>query len=136
MSYEGDLTPQEAWDMLASNPKAVLVDVRTKEEWSAVGVPDTSPLGRPAVFVQWSTYPDDEPNPMFIDELRTAGLEPGIPLLIICRSGHRSIAAAIEATEAGFGPCYNVLEGFEGAADDDGRRSWQGWKVLGLPWRQ
>ena len=44
--YAGDLTPQESWEILASNPKALLVDVRTQAEWNFVGVPDTSDLGR------------------------------------------------------------------------------------------
>src|SRR5690606_19047373 len=41
-AYAGDLTPQEAWDLLLSEPGAVLVDVRTEAEWRFVGVPDTS----------------------------------------------------------------------------------------------
>ena len=28
--YAGDLTPQEAWELLLSDPAAVLVDVRTE----------------------------------------------------------------------------------------------------------
>lgn len=135
-AYEGDLTPQEAWDLLASNPDAVLVDVRTEAEWRFVGVPDTGSVGRKPVFVEWQAYPGGDLNTHFTAELKAAGVGPGAPVIMICRSGQRSIAAAIEATDAGLGPCYNVLEGFEGAPDDEGHRGWEGWKAAGLPWRQ
>jgi rhodanese-related sulfurtransferase len=39
--YTSDLTPQEAWDLLAGDQRALLVDVRTEAEWRYVGVPDT-----------------------------------------------------------------------------------------------
>ena len=44
--YAGDITPTEAWDLLAERDDAVLVDVRTDAEWRYVGVPDLRPLGR------------------------------------------------------------------------------------------
>ncbi len=58
-------------------------------------------------------------------------------MLLLCRSGARSRAAAIALTDAGFGPCYNVAEGFEGDRDHARHRgSVGGWKVAGLPWQQ
>lgn len=42
VSYAGDLTPEQAWELLRENPDAVLVDVRTDAEWKYVGVPDVS----------------------------------------------------------------------------------------------
>jgi len=137
-SYAGDLSPQEAWDLLLSEPGAVLVDVRTEAEWRFVGVPDTSATGREPVLVEWVSYPDGERNEHFIDQLHDAGLAPerGAPVLFLCRSGARSIGAASAATAAGIGPAYNILDGFEGPADDDGHRGVQGWKASGLPWRQ
>jgi len=136
--YAGDLTPQEAWDVLAANPKAVLVDVRTQAEWNFVGIPDTSDLGRAPVFVEWTSYPDGELNHRFVQDLLAAGVEPSAdaPVIFICRSGQRSIGAAMAATEAGIGPSYNVLEGFEGALDENGRRGHEGWRAAGLPWHQ
>ena len=59
------------------------------------------------------------------------------PVLFLCRSGGRSAAAASVATAAGFGPAYNVAEGFEGDPDAHGHRGTvNGWKVAGLAWRQ
>ncbi len=138
MSYAGDLTPNEAWELLTANPDAVLVDVRTRAEWTYVGVPDLSPLGRRVVLDEWVTFPAGTPNTTFVEELRDAGLEPddGRTILFLCRSGQRSIAAAKAATAAGLGPAYNVLEGFEGDVDTQGHRGSAGWRAAGLPWFQ
>ena len=58
------------------------------------------------------------------------------PVAFLCRSGNRSIGAAEAATEAGFGPAYNILDGFEGNLDERGHRGATGWKAVGLPWKQ
>jgi rhodanese-related sulfurtransferase len=135
-SYAGDVTPQEAYAVLGQDADAVLVDVRTSAEWSYVGLPDLSGLGRRVLCVEWQRYPDGAVNQGFVDELRSAGLPDAAPLYFLCRSGVRSVAAAKAATEAGLGPAYNVLHGFEGPHDEDGHRAVAGWKNEGLPWRQ
>ncbi len=137
-NYAGDITPQQAWDMLKENENAVLVDVRTEAEWRFVGVPDTAELGREPLFIEWVSYPDGERNHQFVAQLKEAGLEPGsdAPIIFLCRSGQRSIGSAVAATDAGLGPSYNVLEGFEGPTDADGHRGGIGWRAIGLPWRQ
>ena len=133
--YAGDLNPVESWELLATNPDAVLVDVRTDAEWRFVGVPDTSALNKGAFLVEWNTASGR--NPDFLEELAAHGVKPGAgPVLFLCRSGVRSIAAAQAATEAGIEPSYNITEGFEGPLDDSGHRGSTGWKASGLPWRQ
>jgi len=134
--YAGDLTPQEAWDLVQSDERALLVDVRTEAEWQQIGVPDATEAGDRAAFVQWLTPAG--PNPGFLDELAATGLQPGDgrPVVFLCRSGVRSVAAAQAATAAGFGPAYNVLRGFEGDVGPDGQRGHWGWRAEGLPWRQ
>jgi rhodanese-related sulfurtransferase len=65
-----------------------------------------------------------------------AAVPPGKKAVLLCRSGIRSIAAARRATELGL-EAYNILEGFEGDADEQGHRGRKGgWRLLGLPWRQ
>ena len=136
--YAGDLTPQQAWDLLADNPNARLVDVRTDAEWRFVGVPDTSETGHDPLFVEWVNYPEGARNFGFVEQLKDAGMEPGAaaPVVFLCRSGQRSIGAAVAATEADLGPAYNILDGFEGAVDEHGHRGAEGWRAAGLPWRQ
>jgi rhodanese-related sulfurtransferase len=126
MTYAGDLTPAEAFELVRDNPDAVLVDVRTTQEWAQVGIPDLSELGKQVVFLEWQQGPQRSLNAAFVDELKQA-VPQDVPVVMICRSGVRSIAAAQAATAAGLGPAYNVLEGFEGAA---------GWQRSGLPWGQ
>lgn len=136
--YAGNLTPQEAWEMLKATPDATLVDVRTDAEWRYVGTPDLGDIGGRVEYIEWENYPDGDLNPSFIEHLANAGLTPGAgtPILFICRAGVRSADAATAATAAGFGSCYNVLDGFEGTIGDDGRRGHIGWRAVGLPWSQ
>ena len=135
--YAGEITPQEAWDMLARNPEARLVDVRTGAEWSFVGVPDLSALDKKPLFVEWYDFPNRAMNPGFMDQVKEGAAGPAAPLLFICRSGVRSKAAAVALTAAGYTHCYNVSTGFEGDHDEAVRRgSVAGWKFDGLPWVQ
>ena len=138
MSYAGDLTPQQAWGLLTSDDRAVLFDVRTDAEWRYVGIPDAAAIDGRSALVEWVTFPSGRPNPQFLKQLGEAGLVSGDgrPIVFLCRSGVRSIAAANAATAAGLGPAYNVLEGFEGDVGPDGHRGHVGWRAAGLPWRQ
>jgi len=135
--YAGDLRPAEAWALLKEDPKAVLIDVRTAPEWGFVGVPRLDGLGKETLCISWQAYPDMARNADFAAEVAAKGVGKDQPVLLLCRSGARSKAAAMALTQAGFGPCYNVAEGVEG--DRDGalhRGSVGGWKVAGLPWAQ
>ena len=130
MSYAGDLVPATAWEHVAAG--AVLLDVRTAGEWTHIGVPDTSSLKTEPVFIQWNLATGSN-NPEFLAELQ-AQVPTDKPLIVLCRSGARSIAAAEAATAAGY-TAYNVLEGFEGEPDRYGDRVVNGWKNRRLPWR-
>ena len=128
--YQGDVTPQEASDLLQLAPGAKLVDVRTRAEWDWVGrVPG-------AIEIEWNQYPGGTRNPNFLAELKRQ-VDPESLVLFLCRSGVRSIGAASMASEAGFNACYNILEGFEGDKDAEGHRgNIGGWRKAGLPWIQ
>jgi rhodanese-related sulfurtransferase len=139
--YAGDLDVSEAWKLLSSDPKAQLIDVRTAAEWTFVGLPDLSGLGRAVHTVEWQSFPEMEINADFTDvaadALRRSGSNQDTPLLMLCRSGARSRAAAIALTRAGFKRAYNVAGGFEGNVDHGGHRgNVNGWKAANLPWRQ
>lgn len=126
--YAGDVSPQLAWAWVQSG-QAVLVDVRTDAERTWVGfVPDVQSLA-------WKQWPGMAMNPDFdagIQALAAGGQK----LVLLCRSGVRSIAAAQRATELGL-QAYNILEGFEGDPDALAHRgNLGGWRFHGLPWRQ
>ena len=136
-TYAGDLSVKQAWDLLSENPKAQLVDVRTDAEFAYVGSPDLSSLGKEVLCVNWQIFPDMDIDPEFVNQFSSGGVDKDAPLLFICRSGVRSLAAAEAMTRAGFRECYNVAGGFEGDRDAEGHRGTvNGWKVDGLPWRQ
>ena len=127
LGYAGDITPDMAYEWMQSG-QAVMVDVRSDAEREWVGfVPG-------AVAVAWKQWPGMTMNPTFDDAIRTAAS--GKKIVLLCRSGVRSVAAAKRATELGL-EAYNILEGFEGDANQEGHRGTQGgWRTRGLPWRQ
>jgi rhodanese-related sulfurtransferase len=138
--YAGDLDPRASWELLSKEPEGQLVDVRTQAEWNFVGVPDLSRLQRRVLFCEWQRFPAG-PNPNFLDEVMGAlegtNYRKGVPLLFLCRSGARSRAAAIALNAAGYAPCFNIKDGFEGALDAERHRgAAAGWKAEGLPWVQ
>jgi rhodanese-related sulfurtransferase len=138
MTYAGDVSPKEAWEILAKESKAILVDVRTQAEWTFVGVPDLANIGKRTVMLSWQVYPQMAMDPDFAAKLKPQlGADTETPVLFICRSGARSRSAAQAATAAGFKRCYNVAEGFEGDKDGSSHRGQRGgWKAAGLPWVQ
>jgi len=128
VGYAGDVTPELAAHWMASG-QAVLVDVRSDAEREWVGyVPG-------GVGLAWKQWPGMALNAGFDDGLKAA-VAPGAKVVMLCRSGVRSIAAAKRATELGV-EAYNILEGFEGNPDEQGHRGQQGgWRFRGLPWKQ
>ena len=136
-SFAGDIPVEEAWAVLRDEPDATLIDVRTDAEWSYVGVPDLTGLGKQPLLVSWQRFPDMAINAEFIEMLHRAGLSLDAANLFICRSGARSRAAALAMAAEGFSRCYNVAEGFEGDKDASQHRGTTGgWKAAGLPWIQ
>lgn len=128
LTYAGDVSPDLAWT-LAEQGHAVLVDVRSPEEVKFVGhVPGVA-------NVPWATGLELTRNPRFLRALEAVAPRDAV-ILLLCRSGQRSVSAAVAATAAGFSQVFNVLEGFEGDLDADGRRGrLNGWQAQALPWR-
>lgn len=126
--YAGDVTPQLACQWWQQGD-AVLLDIRSDAEREWVGfIPG-------AVALAWKQWPGMAMNPGFDDAIQAA-VPAGKKAVLLCRSGVRSIAAARRATELGL-EAYNILEGFEGDADEQGHRGRKGgWRFRGLPWRQ
>jgi len=139
--YAGDVLAADAYAVLVGDESSVLIDVRTKAEWAFVGAPDLQALGKTPFFLEWQAYPSMEVEANFAGRLgallKSAGVEPGAPLVFLCRSGARSRHAAVAMTNAGWAPCFNVSDGFEGPLDGSRRRGGVGgWKAGGLPWAQ
>lgn len=139
--YTADVSAAEAYAMLEKDRSAVLVDVRTKAEWSYVGAPDLSGIGKEVLFLEWQEFPTMKVStdfaPRLLEVLRTQGVSASAPIFFLCRSGARSRAAATALSQAGQERCYNIADGFEGPLDDKRQRgAVAGWKSGGLPWAQ
>jgi rhodanese-related sulfurtransferase len=129
-TFADSVSPQEAW-ALFSTGRALLVDVRTKEELTFVGqVPGT-------LHVPWATGTSLTRNPRFARELEAKVGNKHQRVLLLCRSGKRSALALDAARKAGFTQASNVSEGFEGELDASQQRGHgEGWRFHELPWTQ
>jgi rhodanese-related sulfurtransferase len=133
------MSPQQAYDLMQQNPQAVLIDIRSTMEHLMIGHP------RDAIHIPWLDEPDWTVNPRFVPQVREVllggflGAEEDKPpsVILICRSGRRSVEAGRALIEAGIKNVYHVDTGFEGPLDDNHQRSTiAGWRHDGLPWQQ
>ena len=126
------LHPLQAWEFLQQHPDALFVDVRMEIESLYVGRPPG------VVNVPWYEYPDLQPDAQkFAAAVASEASSKAQPVLLICRSGQRTLAAGQALEEAGFSAVINVLHGFEGELDEVFQRSsLSGWRFEGLPWEQ
>lgn len=137
MSNVTHLSPKESYDFLQREPDACFIDIRSSMEYLFVGHP------KGATHIAWIDEPDWEINPDFVKEVtrvaeqKSKGHAKTTPIVLICRSGVRTLEAAEALLEAGFSHITHVVEGFEGERDEDYHRSTVGgWRFHGLPWEQ
>ncbi len=121
LRYAGDVAPKDAWNLFEQGD-AKLIDVRTIEERQSVGyVPDS-------IHVAWAIGNPMVSNPRFVRELESKAGKLDV-ILLLCRSGKRSVAAAETVSRLGFKNIFNVTEGFEGESNLK-----NGWVNRNLPW--
>ncbi len=137
LDYAGDISPNDAWDMLKTQENCNLLDCRSIAEWQFVGVPDLTDIEKKTIFIEWQSFPMMQKNENFLQEIVNAGVNKDTKLVIMCRSGARSRSAAEYLTNQGYINCYNIAEGFEGSHDGNSHRGKiNGWKFSDLPWKQ
>ena len=135
--FKGDISPAQAWEILKSEENSVLVDVRTPAEWMFIGEPDLSSLNKEVIRIPWRLYPSFMINSEFSDMFSHENIPQNVSVLFLCRSGGRSLDAAIAIAQSGWKICYNIEGGFEGEPNAEGHRSTtSGWKFSALPWGQ
>jgi rhodanese-related sulfurtransferase len=129
LPYAGRISPLEAWQLFSSGV-AQIIDVRTNEERKFVGhVPGT-------LHVAWQTGTSLNKNPRFVREVEAKVRKDSV-VLLLCRSGKRSDAAAVALAASGFDDVYNIAEGFEGNLNEKNQRgALGGWRSWNLPWVQ
>jgi len=138
------VTAEEAAKGLKQDPDAMLIDVRARGEVMFVGQPVSAAKNIP--FAEFGPYAFDEKkgaykmvaNPSFAEAVEELVEEKGgdkeTTIIMMCRSGSRSAAAADLMAKRGYKNVYSMVDGFEGDMDKSGRRSLNGWKNADLPW--
>ena len=133
------LNAKAAYELFRKDPRAVIVDIRSTMEFLFVGHPSG------AIHVPWIDEPDWTINPHFVTDVRkillggaTSHDDIGAaPVILICRSGKRSIDAGKALLAAGFSEVFYVDEGFEGELDENKHRgTLGGWRFHNMPWEQ
>ena len=109
----------EIKNYIENNPKTVLLDVRTEDEWKSIGKPDSNSLGIKTFFITISQ------DPGFIDNVKKE-INKENQVLVMCAAGGRSIIAVNLLQNEGY-KAHNISEGFSGNGQD------LGWKNSGLP---
>ena len=104
---------------IESNPKTVVLDIRTEDEWNTFGKPDTENLGIKSYFITISQ------GPGFLESVKQ-NIDKKEQVLVMCAAGGRSIIAANLLANEGYS-ALNVSDGFSGNGEDPG------WKNEGLP---
>ena len=116
---------EEVEDYVKNNPKSVLLDVRTEEEWNADGKPDGEKIALKTHFITIQ-FADKTFNQNFIEDFKKLNIEKDHEILAMCMGGVRSQAAAELLTKEGYN-CVNISDGFLGNFESPG------WKNSGLP---
>ena len=109
----------EIQKFLEKNPKTVLLDVRTEDEWNSVGKPISDILGIKTFFITISQ------DSSFIENVKKE-INKENQILVMCAAGGRSIIAASILQNEGY-TTHNISDGFSGNDQD------LGWKNSGLP---
>ena len=128
MSEIFNIPSEKIKDFLNDNWNSVVLDVRTEEEWNNVGKPDAESLNSKTLFISILLGPDRQKNENFVKEFLDKKISKKDNVLIICRSGVRSMAAAKLLEQQGYKNLINISDGFEGNP-----ATGEGWKKSNLP---
>ena len=113
------LASKEVEGYIKNNPKSILLDVRTEEEWNTDGKPDGEKIGLKTYFL---TIKDEN----FIEDFKKLNIQKDHEILTMCMGGVRSQAAAELLAKEDYN-CTNISDGFLGNTEN------MGWKNSGLP---
>ena len=113
---------KEIKDYLKKNPKSVLLDVRTQEEWDNDGKPDGDKIGLKTYFLEIRR----DAFFYFVQEFNNLNINKDKEVLVICKSGERSQISAELLSRENY-KSINISDGFMGSQEG------VGWKKSGLP---
>ncbi|SLM30464.1 Rhodanese-like domain protein [Desulfamplus magnetovallimortis] len=131
------ITAKEAYEMFQNAPENTkILDVRTFCEYVFVGHAPMA-VNIPLMFLEPGLNESKKlimpPNQNFITDIEKR-FKKDDTILVMCRSGARSAACINKIASAGFTNVYNIIDGFEGDKDENGKRTVNGWINSGAPW--
>jgi rhodanese-related sulfurtransferase len=134
-----EVLPEEAWDQLAADPDAVLIDVRCAEERSASGIPAVEQIDRKLWEIEWPRDERRSVSCFLRDVVSRLKQTPSERLFFLSCSGARArtAAKAVAAVTGDLGQRLHVspiVDGFEGRPGHPDKI--KGWKAADLPWRR
>ena len=121
MNNVSNISSEQCFQKLKDSEDSHLVDVRTPEEFKNDGFSDLSSINKTLHKIT-IVNSDGSPNPNFLSDFSDLNLNKDSEIYFICRSGARSMRAAVLAADIGYQNLYNVEDGFT-----------LGWKPKGLP---
>jgi rhodanese-related sulfurtransferase len=123
-----EVSAQEAYELIESDPQYIYLDVRSVPEFEA-GHPEKA-INIPILHFNPAT--GMTPNEDF-PTVAEANLPKDAKLVVGCKTGMRSARACDVLSQMGYTNVANVRGGFAGMSDNFGRLIEPGWSTLNLP---
>lgn len=123
-----EVSPQEAYEIMQTDPEYKYLDVRSVPEFEA-GHPEGA-INIP--LMHFAPGAGMYPNQDFIAVV-DANLAKDSKLIVGCKSGGRSAHACQVLSQMGYTNIANMRGGFGGMVDNLGRLVEPGWSMLDLP---
>ena len=143
------MTAKQAYEYTDANMDATMfVDIRTPSELNYLGAATVMDAHVPFVFMDTTGWNDKKhrynraENKNFVADigkaLKKKGLGKSDAIVLMCRSGKRSVKATNLLADNGYTKVYTIVDGYEGGkvkeGKNKGKRMKDGWKNSGLPW--
>jgi len=123
-----EVSPQEAYELMQSDPKIIYLDVRSIPEFE-----DGHPQGAINIpLIHFTQEHGKTPN-MDFPAVVEANLPKDAKIIVGCKSGVRSANACEIMSQIGYQDVTNMRGGFSGAAEMFGPAPEPGWSMVNLP---
>ena len=106
-----EVMPWDLIELLTSDNKPLVIDVREPSEYSAMHIKDSYQVPR-GLLETSCEYGFEETLPILVEAREN-------PIIVVCRSGNRSLLAAKTMQELGYNQVKSLMTGLRGWNDYD-----------------
>ena len=143
------MTSQQSYNYIMKHmDNTLFIDIRTPSEVNYLGATSVMDANVPIYTMDGRAWDDKKSryvrkaNKNFVNDINTRlknkGLKKSDTVILICRSGKRSVEGVKLLAKNGYKKVYSVVDGYEGdklkSGENKGKRFKNGWKNSGLPW--